>query len=344
MAAVDSRCDGSSELDSPMRSGGTSCAWEASVENRMTSERRPNVTVLSANEGIEMARRLSKILEGRGRAVTTVWDKDVFALGQTTLEAIKSAYERSDFAVFLLTADDPVYLRGRSEVTPRANLIFELGLFVGMLGLDRTFLVTTKGVSLPSDIAGLVRFEVAPEELEREADRTLESVASRIEQAILRVGPTADAAAAPLSCFVSYSSSDSEFVRQLHDSLREVGIRTWLDSRDIKFGDSISEKISDAIRTYDLVLLVLSEAALSSKWVHAEANRAMEREEQVGAPRLIPILLDDAALRSDDRTSLMIRSRVFADFRDWRNAQSFKAEVSRLARDLTTVGARARGI
>lgn len=69
-----------------------------------------------------------------------------------------------DFAILLLTADDTTASRGRRKASPRDNVVFELGLFMGSLGRDRTFVVSPKGVDLklPTDLLGLtnVMYEV----------------------------------------------------------------------------------------------------------------------------------------------------------------------------------------
>ena len=51
--------------------------------------------------------------------------------------------------------------RADEAPTARDNVLFELGLFMGKLGRERTFVVTEKSVRLPTDLAGIatVNFE-----------------------------------------------------------------------------------------------------------------------------------------------------------------------------------------
>jgi hypothetical protein len=56
-----------------------------------------------------------------------------------------------------LTGDDLVASRGRRQPSPRDNVLLEVGLFVGILGRERTFAVCDRAaeLKLPSDLAGI---------------------------------------------------------------------------------------------------------------------------------------------------------------------------------------------
>ncbi|HYI39449.1 MAG TPA: TIR domain-containing protein [Allosphingosinicella sp.] len=67
-----------------------------------------------------------------------------------------------DYAVALLTPDDRVAPsddsgnQGAAEYRARQNVIFELGFFLGKLGRKRVCCIYRRGVTPPSDIAGLI--------------------------------------------------------------------------------------------------------------------------------------------------------------------------------------------
>ncbi len=65
--------------------------------------------------------------------------------------------EKHDFAVLVLTPDDVTESRGASQLSPRDNVLFECGLFMGRLGRERAFIVCDKStkLKLPSDLAGV---------------------------------------------------------------------------------------------------------------------------------------------------------------------------------------------
>ena len=89
--------------------------------------------------------------------------------GRTLIEKFE---EHSDvgYAFILLTPDDISYAADQEiladsarekERRARQNVIFEFGYFVGKLGRDRVCCIFKAGVTLPTDLAGLVYKEVA---------------------------------------------------------------------------------------------------------------------------------------------------------------------------------------
>lgn len=80
------------------------------------------------------------------------------------LESLTKALEAADFAVLVLTPDDFTESRGDSSPSPRDNVVFELGLFLGRLGRERTFFVydNSKPLKLPSDLLGIAAATFGP--------------------------------------------------------------------------------------------------------------------------------------------------------------------------------------
>jgi predicted nucleotide-binding protein len=80
--------------------------------------------------------------------------------GRTLIEKLLDHAQEAGFAIVLLTADDiggtkaskPEELKYRA----RQNVIFELGLLVGILGRNRVCAIQEPGIDQPSDIAGVV--------------------------------------------------------------------------------------------------------------------------------------------------------------------------------------------
>lgn len=117
---------------------------------------RPRIFVASTTESLTIAYSVQENLEHD--ADVTVWTQGVFELSKSTVESLIGALGKSDFGVFLLTPDDVLRLRGEEHQVPRDNLVFELGLFIGRLGRDRTFIIAPRGISnfhLPSDLLGI---------------------------------------------------------------------------------------------------------------------------------------------------------------------------------------------
>jgi Predicted nucleotide-binding protein containing TIR-like domain len=93
-----------------------------------------------------------------------------FNPGTTTLERLLELTHEVDFAAFVFARDDwttnspPASdSAGSGEASPRDNVVFEAGLFGGVLGMRRTFILHASGSKLPSDLLGLtcVRYDEA---------------------------------------------------------------------------------------------------------------------------------------------------------------------------------------
>lgn len=86
-----------------------------------------------------------------------LWTDGLFALSKGNLENLCKALPTFDFAVLVLTCDDMTDSRHERKASPRDNVLFEMGLFMGALGQDRTFFVydQDKEIKLPSDLAGV---------------------------------------------------------------------------------------------------------------------------------------------------------------------------------------------
>ena len=109
----------------------------------------------SSSESANLAEAIATHL--RGQADITVWKRNFFQLGNNTLDTLVAAASEFDLAVFVLGPDDDLQYRGTAGATPRANVLFELGLFMGALGSNRVFGVFSdqKDLFIPNDFAGV---------------------------------------------------------------------------------------------------------------------------------------------------------------------------------------------
>jgi Predicted nucleotide-binding protein containing TIR-like domain len=148
-----------------------------------TPAARPVIFVGSSSEGLQLAKAVQVLLD-RNNDVE-LWTQGVFGLSHGTLESLVDAIPGFDFAILILTADDLVISRGTEQQTARDNVLLELGLFMGGLGRDRTFIIYERGTSLklPSDLAG-----VTPATFQMQASGNLQASlgapCTQIEQAI----------------------------------------------------------------------------------------------------------------------------------------------------------------
>ena len=117
----------------------------------------PSVFIGSSSEGVEIADYLQSGLEPVCNA--TLWTQGVFRASSYTLESLIRTAQDADFAVLIASPDDMTHFRGDTRAVPRDNVIFELGLFMGAIGRQRTYIVTEHGADLrfPSDLDGLTQ-------------------------------------------------------------------------------------------------------------------------------------------------------------------------------------------
>jgi CRP/FNR family transcriptional regulator, cyclic AMP receptor protein len=117
---------------------------------------RIRVFIISSVEALPIARAIQTTFQFDPFLVT-VWTDGVFRASHYPVESLEAQLDASDFAVAIAEPDDVTSSRGSSAPTPRDNVIFELGLFIGRLGRKRTFLLEPRGdeVKLPSDMSGI---------------------------------------------------------------------------------------------------------------------------------------------------------------------------------------------
>jgi len=119
------------------------------------TDQLPAVFIGSSVEGLSVAREVEQQLQHY--ALTTIWKDGVFLPGSGTLETLLDTVHQFDFAVMILSPDGVTETRNARHASPRDNVIFELGVFMGYLGRKRSFIVHEEGADLmlPSDLAGI---------------------------------------------------------------------------------------------------------------------------------------------------------------------------------------------
>ncbi|MEI2781738.1 MAG: toll/interleukin-1 receptor domain-containing protein [Candidatus Competibacter sp.] len=76
--------------------------------------------------------------------------------------------------------------------------------------------------------------------------------------------------------FISHSSQDDGFVRDLRAALADHGQDGWIDSRELRGGDPLWLEIKKAIDAASAYAVVVSTDALQSKWVGKELRHALQ--------------------------------------------------------------------
>lgn len=134
--------------------------WAAVIEHQIGL--RPRILLLSSSEALERAKQVRDSIPESFEVV--LWNTvEALPIGSIVLQSLITATYHFDFGIFLLTADDLRISRGSAANVPRDNVIFELGLFLGLSSVRRAFViqpyqsnVEASSLRLPSDLEGVV--------------------------------------------------------------------------------------------------------------------------------------------------------------------------------------------
>ena len=99
---------------------------------------------------------------------------------------------------------------------------------------------------------------------------------------------------------------DRERVNKIDQWLRDHGLRVVRDCQFFVAGTTIQENIVRALSHSDKILAVFSSSSRDRDWPRLERELAEQVEAKLGAPVLIYLCLDDAALPVHDSTRLAI--------------------------------------
>ncbi|MCP5104365.1 MAG: toll/interleukin-1 receptor domain-containing protein, partial [bacterium] len=109
--------------------------------------------------------------------------------------------------------------------------------------------------------------------------------------------------------FISYSHIDKEFVERLTIDLEDEGISVWVDEKEIKVGESISQKLEEGISVCNYFCIVISKDSINSKWVQREYSTAINAQLSPGTtPTILPLLFQNVEL------PVFLKDIKYADF------------------------------
>ena len=109
--------------------------------------------------------------------------------------------------------------------------------------------------------------------------------------------------------FISYSHADSAFVNILAANLVRRNAHVWVDTWELNVGDSILNKVQQAIQDSSALLVILSKASVASEWCRKELNAGLMRELDEKRVVVLPVLVDDCDI------PIFLREKMYADFR-----------------------------
>lgn len=157
---------------------------------------KPRIFIGSSTEGLKVAEYIKYRLQNEDFDVF-IWTDDIFKANNSVLETLLKEASLFDFGLMIATKDDHTTKKEIEFQTPRDNVVFEFGLFLGRLGVNRAFVLQEKGSELPSDLYGITvpRFEITDNfennyTLNKEIDKIITSIKEKIHLGELGLLPS----------------------------------------------------------------------------------------------------------------------------------------------------------
>ena len=91
------------------------------------------------------------------------------------------------------------------------------------------------------------------------------------------------------SVFIGYAHQDRDLARDIWHGLERRGCRVWIDQGELGPGDSLLERIRDALATVDFMVILISEWSVRSSWCQHELEIAMDRKQGDSRITVLPI-------------------------------------------------------
>jgi hypothetical protein len=142
----------------------------------------------------------------------------------------------------------------------------------------------------------------------------------------------------PAAVFLSHAHADKDLAAPLASALTERGLRVWIDDRELRLGDSVIERVSQAIAEGDFLVAIVSPDSTKSEWCRRElalaANKGINEKSIVVLPvryrsATMPASLADRYWVDADHTDVAtLADRIAADIQRHRGGDSNVATVA----------------
>lgn len=147
-----------------------------------------NVFIGSSLEHLDYAESVLLNIEKIEGIKAQCWNQGVFQLSNYTLEDLLNQLGKASFGIFVLAPDDFIEIRGKKYSTVRDNVLFEMGMFYGALGRERTFFIapenTEEQFRIPSDLEGINYAKYTWESSEDDFDQRVGAACIQIKRKI----------------------------------------------------------------------------------------------------------------------------------------------------------------
>lgn len=92
--------------------------------------------------------------------------------------------------------------------------------------------------------------------------------------------------------FICHAREDKQMVaKPLIDALKLADVSFWFDEAEIKWGDSITQKVNEGLSMSQYVIVILSPAFISKNWPQRELYSVLNIEASFGEVKVLPLLV-----------------------------------------------------
>lgn len=169
----------------------------------------------SSSEQLSTLNEIQKLL---GDSVECIPWTNAFETNKSGLDSLIKQTRLSDFSILLATKDDITKQRGETLLSPRDNVIFEFGLFLGASGVDKCFLIAEADANLPSDLDGITVYKFTHEPGQY---NSLDKIVASIKEHIDRSSNMSELGLLPSTALaIGYYNS---FIKRVCEELHQVG-------------------------------------------------------------------------------------------------------------------------
>lgn len=145
---------------------------------------KPKIFIGSSDEAKDIDKLISAKIAFLDAEILNWKDSETFPHSNYPLDLLLDIARKVDGAMLIATADDLIKIRGKERISPRDNIILEMGIFFAILGKPRTVILLVndkqKGLpDLPSNIKGLktMNFDTNfPDDIDMEISHWLENL------------------------------------------------------------------------------------------------------------------------------------------------------------------------
>ncbi|MFH6911274.1 TIR domain-containing protein [Acinetobacter sp. AM3-2] len=198
---------------------------------------KPTVFIASSSEAIAVAEAVHIKLEQETRV--KLWE-NAFDLSSITITTLINKTKEVDYAVFVFHPDDKTLIRENEYSSVRDNVVLELGMFIGAIGLERCFILVPRSAEttfrLPTDLAGVTASYYNDQELE--VMDAVTGCCAKIKQAIKRLESTKSK---------PKITGETEI---LHQQLQSTQSTIWSMKHDLQRATEQSQALLESIKSH----------------------------------------------------------------------------------------------